>query len=94
MSPTTETDFLFRSLYHEGLILVGEAAGASSRIRGIYRAAVLNGNPKHGIVLTRQALRQLDEAEAALRQFRTGILALAAEIEAAIPPAEPAPAQP
>lgn len=89
--PSTATDFLFRSLYHEGLIFVGEAAGASSRIRGIYRAAVLNGNPKHGIVLTRQLLGQIDESEAALRTFRASVLALAAEIEAAIPP-EPKPA--
>lgn len=91
MIPTTETDFLFRSLYHEGLILVGEAAGASSRIRGIYRAAVIQGNPKHGLVLTRQLLVQLDEAEAALRQFRTSLLALSSEIEASIPATETQP---
>ncbi len=91
--PTTATDFLFRSLYHQGLCLVGEAAGASSRIRGIYRAAVLNGNPKHGIVLTRQLLGQIDETETALRILRANVLALAAEIEAAIPtePTEPQP---
>lgn len=86
MIPTTTADFLFRQAYHEGLIAVGEAAGAASRIRGIYRAAVNQDNPKHAVVLTRHALVQIDETYKALHQFKTSLLAIAAEIETQIPP--------
>jgi uncharacterized protein (DUF2336 family) len=86
MIPTTTTDFLFRQAYHEALIAVGEAAGSSSRIRGIYRAAVNHDNPKHALVLTRHALVQIDETYKALAQFKTSLLAIAAEIETQIPP--------
>lgn len=87
MMPTTTADFLFRQAYHEGLIAVGEAAGAATRIRHVYRAAILNDNPKHGIVLTKHALAQIDETFKALHEFKTSLLAIAAEIETPIPPA-------
>lgn len=85
MIPTTTTDFLFRQAYHEGLIAVGEAAGSATQIRHIYRAAVNHGNPKHAIVLTRQALAQIDETYKALHEFKTSLLAIASEIETSIP---------
>jgi hypothetical protein len=90
MIPTTTTDFLFRQAYHEALIAVGEAAGSSSQIRNIYRAAVNQRNPRHAIVLTKQALAQVDETHKALHQFKTSLLAISAEIEASIPePTQP-----
>jgi hypothetical protein len=81
MIPGETTDILFRSLYHEALVLVGATAGASSRIRGIYRAAVIDGNPKRGVVLARELLAELDDAANQLHIFRAQLLAISAEIE-------------
>jgi hypothetical protein len=92
MEASDVMDMAFREAFHAALEVSGVAAGCGKPLRDAYRAAFARNNPKHALVLLRQALGRADQTAAQLNKFKAHALGLLAEIEAAIPPdPEPAP---
>ena len=92
MQQSDVTDMAFREAYHAALEVSGVAAGCGQPLRDAYRAAFAGQNPKRALVLLRQALGRADQTAVQLDHYRTHVLGLVAEVEAAIPPTpDPAP---
>lgn len=92
MQQSDVTDMAFREAFHAALEVSGVAAGCGQPLRDAYRAAFARDNPKHALVLLRQALGRADQTTRQIQHFKAHVLGLLAEIEAAIPPdPEPAP---
>ncbi len=89
MIPSPAIDAEFREIYHAAFTVVCEAAGCTSPVREVYRAAFLKDNPKHALAIIHRIHDRADQTALQLRHFAARLTALAAEIEASIPPEPP-----
>lgn len=86
MQQSDVTDMAFREAYHAALEVSGVAAGCGQPLRAAYRAAFAGQNPKHALVLMRDALARAEQTIVQIDHFRAHVRALVAEVETALQP--------
>ncbi|MCW1883975.1 hypothetical protein OKA04_04495 [Luteolibacter flavescens] len=83
----TEAEVIaFQTAANAALVAACEASGYHMKLRKVFAATYLRGNPRHGLAMMREILAETDSAIAHMRHFQALALGIVADIEASLSP--------